>query len=338
MMRATILVGMAAMTLAVCVASEIGAPTPAASPAERLRAAQSAEDRLTLRATLNTATFSQQSSVSSQVVVCRKPGCCRWEYQSPALKGLAMIEKGDTVIRLDPAQKTASAACSHREPGRFDLLLKNYTVTQERTEPIIGRAADVLVIKHREAGSPAKKVWVDRATNLILRTEYYDSDGKLATLTFYTDIEWNPPLADSLFEILDGWKKVAVEDDPGKHWDREGLSREVAFNVCEPAYLPAGFAVDGFHLYHCRCGVASAHLRYVDGLNSVSVFERFTQCPGRGRGRGFGWGKGRGGGRNCQLLASQPGRMLVRQVGDLSFILIGDLPETELSKIADSVK
>jgi len=337
MMRATLLISMAAMALVVSAASDNVGPTPA-SPAERLRAAQSAEERLTLRATLNTATFSRQASVSSQVVVCRKPGCCRWEYQAPALKGLVMIEKGDAVIRLDPAQKTASVGCARREAGAFDLLLKNYTVTAERADPIIGRAADVLVIKHREAGRPAKKVWVDRATNLILRTEYYDCDGRLATLTFYTDIEWNPPLADSLFEVPDGWKKVAVGDDPSKHWDRESLSKEVAFTVREPAYLPAGFALDGFHLYHCRCSVASAHLRYVDGLNSVSVFERFAQCPGRGRGRGFGWGKGRGGGRNCELLANQPGRMLVRQAGDLSFILIGDLPEAELSKIADSIK
>jgi hypothetical protein len=42
--------------------------------------------------------------------------------------------------------------------------------------------------------------------------------------------------------------------------------------------------------------------------------------------------------RNCQLLANQPGWMLVRQVGDVSYFLIGDLPEAKLSKIADSIK
>ncbi len=335
-MRATLLISMAAMALAVSAASGTAAPT-LANPAERLRAAQSAEEQLTLRATLSTATFSRQGSVSSQVVVCRKPGYCRWEYQSPALKGMVMIEKGDAVIRLDPAGRTASVGCSHREPGTFDLLLKSYTVTAERTEPIIGRAADVLVVKHREPGRPSKKVWVDRSTGLILRSEYYDSDGKLATLSFYTDIEWNPRLDDGIFEIPDGWKKVVIEDDSGRHWEREGLSKAVAFDVREPAYLPVGFALDGFHLYRCRCGVASAHVRYVDGLNSVSVFERFTQCPGRGGGRGFGWGRGRGG-RGCELLASQPGRMLVRQLGNRTFILVGDLPEAELLKIADSIK
>jgi outer membrane lipoprotein-sorting protein len=332
MMRVTLFISMMTTALAALAASDSTAPS------ERLRAAQNAEERLTLCATLNTATFSQQTPASSQVVVCRKSGACRWEYQAPALNGLVMIEKGDAVMRLDPVQKVASVGCARREAGAFDLLLKNYTVTAERTEPIIGRPADVLVVKHREPGRPAKKVWVDRATSLILRTEYYDCEGRLATLTFYTDIAWNPQLDDGLFEIPDGWKKVALEDDAAKHWTRESLSKEVAFNVREPATLPAGFALDGFHLYHCRCGAASAHLRYVDGLNSVSVFERSTQCPDRGRGRGFGWGKGRGGGRNCQLLANQPGRMFVRQVGGLSFILIGDLPEAELARIADSIK
>ena len=141
MMRATLLISMAAMALAVSAASDTAAPT-LANPAERLRATQSAEEQLTLRATLNTATFSRQGPVSSQVVVCRKPGHCRWEYQSPMLKGMVMIEKGDAVIRLDPAQKIASIGCARHETGVFDLLLKNYTVTAERTEPSIGRAAE----------------------------------------------------------------------------------------------------------------------------------------------------------------------------------------------------
>ena len=330
MMRTVLLVVIGGMTLTVFAASDPVAPTPV-NPVERLRAAEGAEERLTLRAMLNTATFSRQGSVSSQVVVCRKQGNCRWEYQSPAWKGMVMIEKGDAVIRLGPAGRTASVGCSQREPGTFNLLLKSYTVTAEMTEPIIGRSADVLVVKHREPGRPSKKVWVDCATGLILRSEYYDCDGKLATLSFYTDIEWNPQLDDSLFEIPDGWKKVVVEDGADRHWEREGLSKEIAFKVSEPAYLPSGFALDGFHLYRCRCGVASAHVRYVDGLNSVSVFERFTKCPGRGGGRGFGRGRG------CELLANQPGRMLVRQLGDRTFILVGDLPEAELSKIADSI-
>ena len=330
MRRRVLLAVIGTWALAASALAEPGVPA-AVNPVERLRAAQGAEDRLTLRATLNTATFFRQSPVSSQVTVYRKPGHCRWEYQASVLKGMVMIEKGEAVIRLDPARQTASVGCSRREPGLVDLLLKNYRVTLDRTEPIIGRTADVLVVAHPETGRPSKKIWVDRDTGLILRSEYYDCDGRLATLSFYTDIDWNPRLDDRLFEVPEGWKTTEIEGDASQHWEREKLSKEVAFPVCEPAYLPAGFALDGFHLYRCRCGVASAHVRYVDGLNSVSVFERFTQCPGRG-GRGFGRGRG------CELLGNQPGRMLVRPVGGRTFVLVGDLPEAVLLKIADSLQ
>lgn len=309
-----------------------------AQAADRLRAAQAAEERLTLRGALNTVSFFAEGSVSSEVVVSRKPGKSRWEYRSPALKGLVILEKGETVIRLDAATKTAHVSRPPREPNRLDLLLKNYRVSYEKEESIVGRRADVIAIHPKQAGGPSKKVWVDRATGLILRSEYYNSERKLSTLTFYTDVDWNPSLSDDLFEAPAGWRQVALDDEAQRHWDKDALSREVGFTVREPSYRPAGYVLDGFHLYHFRCGVAAAHLRYVDGLNSVSVFARFTQCPRGHRGRGFQWGRRRQGRGDCELFDNRQGKMLVKRSGNLTFVLVGDLPQEELQKIADSIR
>ncbi|MCX7826165.1 MAG: hypothetical protein N2689_11495 [Verrucomicrobiae bacterium] len=311
-----------------------------ATPAERLRAAHAAENQLTFRGRLNTATFAGSASVSSEVVIYRKPGCCRLEYQSPALRGLVMIENGDRFIRLNPDQKTAYVGFARREPGRLELLLKNYTVASEGVEPLMGQPADVLTVRHARAGHPSKKIWVHRETSLILRSEYYSSDGALASRTVYSEIEWNPRLDDRLFEIPAEWKQITLEDDSASRWDRTTLAKEAGFTLREPAHLPEGYVFDGFKVCRCRSGVVCVQMRYADGLNSFSIFERFSRCPGRccgpGHGKGWRWRQGSQGG--CELLACQPGRVLTRDLDGLTCIFVGDLPEEEMTRIANSLK
>ena len=341
MKSATILL-MAAAALAIA-AGDSGAPRNAA---DRLREAQNAEQSLCFRATVNTATFGGAGPASSQVIVSRKPGAGRWEYQSPALRGLVVIEKAGNVIRLDPTRKVATVERAHAGPAALDLLLKNHEVTAEKAEDVAGRTADVLAVRHRQTGRLAKKVWVDRERALIVRSESYDSDGKLASLTVHDSIEWNPKLDDSLFEVPAGWQRVGTDDDRERHWQRDALSKEVGFEVREPSHVPAGYTLDGLHLFRCRRGLASAHLRYVDGLNSVSVFEQIGGCPraggpgGPGGGKGRGWGRGRGGGGRCgcELVCGRQGEMLVKHSDGMTFILVGDLPKDELQKIADSIR
>lgn len=338
----TLLITAAALAIA---AGDAGAPP---NPADRLREAQDAEQKLCFRATVNTATFGGAGPASSQVVVSRKPGAGRWEYQSAALRGLVVIEKGSDVIRLDPVRKVATVERAHAGAAALDLLLKNHDVTAEKAEDVAGRVADVLAVRQRQGNRLAKKVWVDRETALIVRSESYDSDGKLASLTVYDRIEWNPKLDDSLFEVPAGWQRVGADDDRERHWQRDALSKEVGFEVREPSYVPAGYTLDGFHLFRCRRGIPSAHLRYVDGLKSISIFEQVGGCPrgggpgGKGGGKGRGWGRGRGGGGGgrcgCELVGGQQGEMLVKHTDGMTLILVGDLPKDELQKIADSIR
>ncbi|MCC6442907.1 MAG: hypothetical protein IT210_05545 [Armatimonadetes bacterium] len=306
--------------------------------ADRLKAAQMAESRLTLKGVLNTVTFAGDRPVSSKVAVYRRPGVSRWEYKSPDLQGMVMIQKPGRVIRLDPARKTAYISEATQEPGRIHLLLKNYRAAVRAREKILGRLADIVtVISPREA-HPSKKMWIDRATGLILRSEYYDSAGKLGSLSFYTDIRWNPRLENRLFEPPAGWRQVVIQEDGERHWDRQSLSSQVGFPIREPAYLPSGYLLDGFHLYRCRCGDNSALLRYVDGLNSFSLFQRFIECPrGQGR-RGFGWGRRRREMESLDITSNGQSRMLSKRIPPLMYILVGDLPESELRKIAESIR
>jgi outer membrane lipoprotein-sorting protein len=304
-------------------------------PVQCVRAAYQAESRVTLSGVMRTTSYLQAGEISSEVAIYRKAGMTRYEYRSPELRGLVLIDKGDTLIRLDPASRTATVETVHRSPATVDLVLKNYQAVLSGQEQLLGRQTDVITLKPRRGNGPTRKLWVDRATGVVLRTEQYNSSGKLVSRSSYLSVDWKASPPDSLFTIPEGWRQVSAPVQTERHWQKEALSRRMGFTIREPGYVPPGFVLDGFHLVVRPNAQPSAHIRYVDGLNSISIFEH--RCS-PGRGRGFQWGRRMGRRGNCEFFAGNEGNVLVKEVGDIRFIVVGDLPEGELQKVIDSLK
>ncbi len=304
-------------------------------PAQRVRAAYRAESTVQLSGVMRTTSTLQAGEVSSEVLVYRKAGMTRYEYRSPELRGLVLIDRGNALIRLDPAARTATVETVHRSPVGVDLVLRNYQAVLAGHEQILGRQTDVVTLQPRHGSGPSRKLWIDRATGMVLRTEQYNSGGKMVSRSLYLSVDWKANPSDSLFTIPEGWKQVNAPVQTERHWEKEELSKRLGFSVREPGYLPQGFVLDGFHLVLRPGAQPSAHIRYVDGLNSISVFEH--RCP-PGRGRGFQWGRRMGRRGNCEFFASSEGNLLVKEVGGIRFIVVGDLPEDELQKVIDSIQ
>lgn len=304
-------------------------------PAQRVRAAYRAESAVRLSGVMRTTSALQAGEISSEVLVYRKAGMTRYEYRSPELQGLVLIDKGDTLIRLNPATRTATVETVHRSPATVDLVLKNYRALLAGQERLLGRQTDVIALKPRHGEGPSRKLWIDRATGVVLRVEQYNSSGRLVSRSLYLSVDWkaNPP--DNLFTIPEGWKQVNAPVQTERHWKKEELSRYMGFTIREPSYVPPGFILDGFHMVLRPNMLPSAHIRYVDGLNSISIFEH--RCP-PGRGRGFQWGRRMGRRGNCEFFTSNEGNMLVKEVDGIRFIVVGDLPEGELQKVIDSIR
>jgi hypothetical protein len=72
-------------------------------------------------------------------------------------------------------------------------------------------------------------------------------------------------------------------------------------------------------------------VRYSDGLSAFTIYQR-GRGPGGG-GRGF----GRGAGWQNRLRSDVQQSIVEVQRGQRSYLLIGDLAESELQKIADSL-
>ncbi len=304
-------------------------------PAQRVRAAYEADRNIRLSGEMRTTSFLQGQEVNTEVTVYRKAGMTRYEYRSPALGGLVLIDKGETLIRLEPATRTAVVETVHRGPATVDLLLRNHRATLVGTEILLNRQVDVILLKAKQDAGPSRKLWIDRKTGVILRTEQYNSTGKLVSRSSFTSVSWNANPDDSLFAIPEGWRQTTSPRQSERHWDKAELSRQVGFSIREPTYVPPGFVLDGFHLVYRPNNLPTAHIRYVDGLNSISVFQH--RCP-PGRGRGFQWGRRMGRRGNCEFFTSAEGNVAVKEAGGIRFIVVGDLPESELQKIIDSLR
>lgn len=319
--------------LFLAVAGTVFAQKP--DPAQRVRAAYQAESRVPLSGVMRTTSYLQGGEISSEVVVYRKAGMTRYEYRSPELRGLVLIDRGNTLIRVDPNTRTATVETVHRSPATVELVLRNYQAVLAGQEQLLGRQTDVVTLQPKQGSGPSRKLWIDRATGVVLRTEQYNSAGKLVSRSLFLSLDWKASPADSLFAIPEGWRQVNAPLQSEQHWEKEELSRRLRFTIREPGYVPPGFVLDGFHLVVRPNAQPSAHIRYVDGLNSISIFEH--RCP-PGRGRGFQWGRRMGRRGNCEFFTSNEGNVLVKEVGGIRFIVVGDLPESELQKVIDSLR
>ena len=287
-----------------------------------------------------------ETNTSGVVKICQKDGKMRMDYKSGIFAGLSIIDDGQKIMRVDSKNRTVVINAAPFFDRDTSLLLSNYEVILNGTEEIAGRPTQILELKFRNTGNPSKKLWIDKETFMPLRREHYNSDGVLAMLTFYTQIDYDVKIKDSDFSVPKGWRIVEAPRNM-RRFSKERISEIVGFDVVEPKYVPAGYILDGFYLFHPMRGGKAVHIRYFNGLNNLSIFEvlppwprrvmyRFRRRFGRGSRMHRGMRQMRGHRRNCEFMDNCQGRRIRMTKGDLNIILVGDIAETELQKIADS--
>ena len=306
--------------------------------------------------TLNTVVYlgnkvGTEVPADSIVEVRQKDGKMRMDYKSSRLAGLSIIDDGKKVMCIDNKNHTVAIRTIPFADDNISLLLSNYEVIKKGTEKIANRQTEVLQILPKREGNPKKKLWIDKETFMPLRREHYNSDGTLTTLTFYTKIDYDAKIKDSDFLPPKGWRIIEPPQMMQKY-SKERISEIVGFDIVEPNYVPEGYVLDGFYLLQPpMCRRKGVHLRYVDGLNTISVFERPSPPFRRGirglfrrpwrranRMRERGGMRGMRHGRRSRpsFLDNRRGRTIQIVKGDLNVILVADIAEAELQKIADS--
>lgn len=299
--------------LSLCAVLAVFAVSGWASPVDMVRKAYSAEKTAVYAGTLSNTVYLQGRGQQSSVKMHRNGARSRMEYTSGPMRGDMVIDDGTAVYRLDQSSQTVYVAISPPASYNVKLLLASYNPVSLGTETVARRESQVVRLEPRTSGNPKAKLWIDTQTGVVLRNERYSYDGKLATKSVFTAIEFPSKLSVALFTPPPQWKKVTFTSDTSPVTVAR-IKAETGFEPLKPSYLPQGYVLEGYYNRHTGSGRPAAVLKYTDGLNSITVFERLIGAgrnKGRGRGAGQGWrgGGGRsapGSGRGQCVMRSDP--------------------------------
>ena len=204
-------------------------------------------------------------------------------------------------------------------------------------DTVAGRVCDIVAVQATKIpDAPTRRFWIDRETGLRLRTEEKSATGQLLSGSYYTTLDLSPTFAPDDFSPPTAprkpFKGFGERDKQGRERRRfKSLdeAKRAGFAVPAPSYLPEGY---GLRVVEATAIGDFVALRYTNGVNALSITTLKNGVPGRVR----------------PLLRSDgsafvPSRrgvngLFVRGVGGAAYMLIGDLPEAELRKIAASIR
>lgn len=317
---------------ALCLSGSISA---AADPTDLLRKSYAAESKSTFSGHLVTRIPGQ---APAEVSILRKGTHSRMDYLTGPSAGSAIIDDGKFLITLDSRAKTAYVSRTPDPPQHLDLLLANHRPVLIGSAKIADRDCYEIKLSSKYPGNPYKTIWIDKKSFTALKHDRINSQGKLTMSTEYTRVDYSAQVSESLFAIPKGWKTMQLTQPDNS---LQSVRKQVGFTPVKPGYAPRGYQFHDYSTRLTRGNCPFAGLRYTNGLNTISVFERNKDCGGRGfgRGRGRGWMHGRGGqgSDECMLYDPQT-RMMRTSAGDITVILVGDIAQTEMQKMADSFK
>lgn len=311
----------------------------ARAPAETdwLTRALSADRAVARSGVQEVAVYPSSQPVTSTVAFANDgDGHARREHRSGPSRGLVVISEGGyewhRAAGDDTWRRVVPLSDGDLGLGRSAARIRaNYKVTAAAGEDVAGRATVKLELAPKRAGRPSRRLWVDRETGLMLRSEVFNRDKQLIGRTVTQAIKFARPPAAEVRIPKDA--KRDTSPHPGALVRVESmaeLERRLGREVWQPTELPAGFRLDATFLRACRAGGWTPVTTFSDGVSVVTLME--TAGRGQGRRRRY------RGGRECRI---QPSRLQVVVRIDLGAgeaVLVGDLDDDELETMARSVR
>lgn len=254
------------------------------------------------------------TKVRARVYHCR-PNRTRTEYIfPPSVTGTVVLRIGTNQWRFSPAQRRWIAESSDTAMESLSLVRRNYRAREKGESIVAGRPATIIALTPKTPGNPSKTLWLDKRYDLVLQSEWRNPAGQVTSWSKFVEIEYNPRnMPDELFEPPDSAAKRC----------EQRLNRP-PFRVVIPGYVPEGYVLAGVSvlpLGHSR----AVHVKYTNGLNTISLFERLDERASERRPANV-----------PDFRAGVYSRAISWRHDGLSFTLIGDLDTDELRKIAQS--
>lgn len=186
-------------------------------------------------------------------------------------------------------------------------------------DTVAGRPADIVSVAL--SGGDARRFWIDRETGLRLRTEERAPDGRIRASAYYLSLDLRPNFRSEDFAPPAGM--TVVKESPRRTFASVEEATRAGVSMRVPSYLPSGYALRAIEESPTGDRLT---LRFSNGM-SVLTLERLTNPPKRLLKNGEGMAPMPGVGRGYFWLS-----------GNTGFLLLGPLPETELKRVADSLR
>jgi outer membrane lipoprotein-sorting protein len=280
----------------------------------------------------------------------RRDGWERIEYIAPeADRGRAIVSNKQRQWRYDPKARTLTIRDVPRSQVQVDEAAESYSLLRDNyilsflpaTRTFADRKTFVLSIAKQSNKKPARRLWIDAATSIVLKREiYHDAPAPSATVAF-SDINFHPAFKPDTFSLPGmhgekGIRIVTLRPDPEKPIPLASVGSQLGNKAVTPARL-AGYELVGAGLLYYKGGRVALHLRYSDGLNLISLFEtqrrltaRPTRVPSVMRPKQIGP-------VNAHVTKHSSLTTINWDTGALNLTLMGEVPESTLSQFVSAI-
>lgn len=248
--------------------------------------------------------------------------------------GRAILENASFQWTYIPDSKVVVQAprpIAMRDDSNTGLLQSNYSFTMgAKPDLIADRETYVVTLTSKSREDKALRFWIDPYTGLALRSERYHAGGNLASVSYFSEINYHPKFTAGTFAPTQ-WRDVRIDNSAHKATVAENLSAsQISTSLQGRAIAPK--RIREYRLVGVTRMEPSIrptlHLHYSDGLSSLSLFETLKRNRRATR---------MAGSRPVRIYANAYGRVSERfsysllnwDSNHLSMTLLGDLsPET----------
>ena len=272
---------------------------------------------------------------SEQQVQRQGAKALRIDYLRPArLAGEQIVDNGRFYSHYVPSKDTLELSPSRLGTLRVRVPEVLRQVRQGRLsvrslglDTVAGRSCTVVEVTTVSAVPAAtRRFWIDPTNGAQLRIEQYDPDGKLRSSSYYSQVSYTPAFSGKTFQVPKTGGKVVATGFAPATLTLDQVQAQAGFTIPTPAYLPSGFHFSGGAISDSRRGRV-VELRYVGGgATALSLFETPDKQPGGPTQRS-----------STRTERTRRGVVAGRQAG-MKLVLIGNLADSELKKVLESVK
>ncbi len=240
-------------------------------------------------------------------------------------------EKEEWVYRRDAKEYWKMPAPAPLDAKKeLSLLKANYQASAPVSSHAASRRAFKIELWSRKDHALSRVFWLNPKYGVILKTEVYDSKGRLKSRSAFKKIRFfvKKPVPKKWFTFTPPKKARSAQENLLTL--KQSAQKKFGITPLTPSWLPFGYALEDIRALNHK-GRVVIQEEFSDGINALSLFEYKDSGPVL-TGQKIALKK-----RTAYLKRTSEGRVLCWKEGNLSLALISTLDQEKLIRVAESI-